>query len=46
MATQQDAQTPQSVSVCEAEKNYIKEKCVSIFKMSKSFIQEHGMYSF
>lgn len=46
MATKQDAQTPQSVNVCEAEKNYIKEKCVSIFKMSKSFIQEHGLYSF
>ena len=45
MAYQKDAGTPQSVSVCEAERNHIKEHCVSIFRMSKNFIQEHGKYT-
>lgn len=46
MAYQKDASTPQSVSVCEAERDHIKNNCVSIFKMSKDFIQEHGKSNF
>lgn len=46
MACQKVDSTPQSVSVCDAEKNHIKDQCVSIFRMSKNFIQEHGMLSF
>ena len=46
MAYQKDASTPQSVSVCAAERDHIKNNCVSIFRMSKEFIQEHGKSNF
>ena len=44
MASQTNTNTPQSVSVCDAEKNHVKNQCVSMFRMSKNFIQEHGKW--